>query len=348
MTVKSVLKTMPVVLLLAMSPVFAAQAQKQLLTITLENRQVPLERTWEGTVEAVHKSTLSAETSARVAEINFDVDDYVEKNAILIRFTNTRQQAALDQARAAVQAAEARQKQVSADWARIEGLYEQGVVSKSQYDQLAAEVETSTANLEASKSALKAALEQYEFTVVRAPYAGIVTERHVELGETVNPGQPLMSGLSLDKLRIVSDIPQSEIAAVREMGRAEIVLSNGERVPVDNMVIFPYAEQRSRTFRVRMDISEASTGLQPGMMVKVAMTTGMDKRMLVPESAILRRSELESLYVVGSNGDIALRQVRTGRHFDGELEVLAGVREGEVIALDPVKAAQLMLAERSQ
>jgi len=180
--------------------------------------------------------------------------------------------------------------------------------------------------------------EQVDYTVIRAPYSGILTERHVEVGEAVRPGQPLVSGLSLDRLRINVEVPQSDIAAIRKHGAAAVLLPDGRRVEAERVIVFPYADPATHSFKVRVELPEADTGLQPGMTVKTAFKTGEARHLWVPRSALVTRSEVTAVYVVDARNRVALRQVRLG-HAEGDaVEVLAGLADGDRIAADPVAA----------
>jgi multidrug efflux pump subunit AcrA (membrane-fusion protein) len=88
---------------------------------------------------------------------------------------------------------------------------------------------------------------------------------------------------------------------------------------------------------VRVDLPEGSATLFPGMFVKVGFVVGETRRLLIPAEGIVRRSELSAVYVVGEER-VELRQVRLGRRYDDDIEVLAGLDEGEQVALDPVRA----------
>ena len=306
-------------------------------TQAAEIARAPLERVYDGTVEAVNRATMSAQTAGRIAEVFYDVDDYVEPGDPIVRFTNVEQQSALRQAKAALEEALAREKQAAAEFRRAEGLFESGSSSKREYDQALATRDAAIARVAASRSAVEAAEQQFEYTLVRAPYAGIVTERHVEVGEAVAVGQPLMSGLSLESLRVVVNLPQQVAAKVREHMKAYILTDEG-RVQADNVTIFPFADSASNTFTVRVELPQGQFALYPGMFVKVAFVIGDAERLLVPTDALLRRSEVTGVYVVDADGEVRLRQVRAGNTFDDRTEILAGLGAGERVALDPVRA----------
>ncbi len=109
----------------------------------------------------------------------------------------------------------------------VKGLYDKKNVSDSAMDQATADLASAQAALDAATARLEQAQEQLEYTEIRAPYSGIVTHRHVQVGEMASPGQPVMSGISLDELRVIVDVPQSVIPAVRGGGSARIYLPDG-------------------------------------------------------------------------------------------------------------------------
>jgi RND family efflux transporter MFP subunit len=296
----------------------------------------PRERVFDGTVEAVNRATVSAQTSGRVAEILYDINDYVESGAVIMRFTDAEQQAALRQARAALEEAEARFAEARQDYERIAAMYRNQTVSRAQFEQAQANRDAAAARLEAARSAVATAEEQLAYTEVRAPYAGIVSARHVEVGELVRPGQPLMSGLSLESLRVNVDVPQSMFGPIREIGRA-FVYAGDERIQAEDLTFSPVADPVTNTFRVRVNLSAGSAELFPGMFVKVGFVVGETRRLLVPAPAVVRRSELSAVYVVDGTR-VMLRQVRIGRRYGGDVEVLAGLEAGERVATDPVQA----------
>lgn len=307
-------------------------------TALVELDEAPRERLFDGTVEAVNQATVSAQTAGRIAEVFYDVDDYVEAGNPIVRFTDVEQQSALRQAEAALEEARALARQAEADFRRIAGLHETGVVSKRDFDQALAAREAAGARVASARSALAAAEQRLEYTLVRAPYAGIVTERHVEVGEAVGVGQPLMSGLSLEALRVVVDLPQQAAQRVREYRKAIVLTADG-RVEASGITIFPFAHEASNTFRVRVELPEGQFSLYPGMFVKVAFVVGEARRLLLPTSALVRRNEVTGVYVVAADGDVRMRQVRVGGAFGERSEVLAGLSAGERIAADPVAAA---------
>lgn len=302
---------------------------------------------FDATIEAVKQATVSAQTGGRIEEIFFDVDDYVTKGDVILRFRDREQQARLTTAQAGLQEAQARLQEAEQEFARVEGIYAKKLVAKSALDTAAANLKAARAKMSAAASGLQEAQEQLEHTVVRAPYSGIVVKRYVEPGEAANIGQPLMTGLSLDQLRAVVNLPQQYVEAVRQNNKVRLRLSaEQDRVfTPEHMVVFPFADSASHTFRVRLDLPSGLQGLYPGMFVKIGLVFGSERRLLVPVEAVAYRGEVVAVYVVSDQGGIRMRQVRLGRSVDGRVTVLSGLNAGERVALDPVRAA-IYLKER--
>lgn len=315
-------------------------------TITVAPRTSARERSWDGVVEAVNQATLSAQTRGRVLELPFDVNDYVEAGQVVVRFTDVEQVSAQRRAAAALNAAQADFTEAEAAFRRTEELVAKQLLARAALDQARARRDATRAALESARAGVSEAGEQVDYTVIRAPYSGILTARHVEVGESVQPGQPLVSGLSLQQLRVNVEVPQSDVAALREHGSATVVLPGGGRIEAAQVIVFPYADPGTHSFKVRVELPEAETGLQPGMTVKVAFKTGEARNLWVPTSALVTRSEVTAVYVVGADERVALRQVRLGHRRDGEVEVLAGLAEGERIAANPLDALAHLAAAK--
>ncbi|OOG25594.1 efflux transporter periplasmic adaptor subunit [Thioalkalivibrio denitrificans] len=317
-------------------------------TAPAERRLTVHEQVLDGRVEAVHRATVSAQTSGRIVELMYDVDDFVEEGSVIVRLRDTEQRARLDQASAALREAEARFAEAQTEYERIRGIFERQLVSRAEMDRATAARDSARARLEAARAAVAGAEEQLEHTRIRAPYAGIVTERFVEVGESVSPGQPLMAGISLELLRVTAEVPQRQIAVVRQLGRARVFHDGETPVQGEDLTFFPYADPGTNTFRVRVQLPPGIPDLFPGMFVKVAFAVGERERLLVPESAVVHRGEMVGVYVVDDTGRVSLRQVRIGRpQEDDMIEVLAGLDEGEHVAVDPVHAT-LYLKEQQE
>jgi RND family efflux transporter MFP subunit len=299
-------------------------------------------------IEAVNQATTSAQTSGRVQSIEVDVNDYVKEGDLIIQLRNNQQKSAVDQAQAGLNQAQAMNTDAQSKLERATPLFKQGSISKGEYDSIKANATSAAAQVKAARALLSQSKEQLSYTQIRAPYAGIVRSRLVEVGESVSPGTPLMTGLSLSELRAVAHLPQRFINKINQESHLKVIYKDKD-LDVNNITIFPFADSSSHSFKIRADINAKGAGLFPGMWVKLMLPIGDTQTLRIPETAIVRQGQVSYVYV--KKGDaFALRQIRIGgqTHVNNEnqrsvyIDVLAGLKEADVIALDPqtIMAAQ--------
>lgn len=317
----------------------------ELATTTVKLEQLPLERWFDGSVEAVKQGTISAETKGRVAELFFDIGDAVPKGAVILTLVSNEQREALNQAKARLIETQATVEAESTEFKRINALYTRKIVSKSDWDRANVRFNIAQAQVTSAKAGLKTAIEQLSYTEIRAPYSGVISARHVELGEAVQPGLALISGFDPKLMRVVVTLPQSIADKVRIIKEAQILTEGGITFLPTKIILYPIADPTTSTVKVRLELPETKTVLYPGELVKVGFTVGDIKRLLVPVQSVIFRSEVSGIYVVKNNIP-SLRQVRIGKYFKNKVEILAGLEEGEKIAVDPV-AAEIVLHSQS-
>lgn len=317
----------------------AAAATANLAIQIVQSARVPRETSFDGAVEAINQSTVSAQTSGRVVDLPYDVGDYVEQGAVIVRFTGTEQRARSQAQEAGLAEAKARLAEAQLAYDRTKDVYARKLVAKAQLDKAAAELDSAKARHEGAQATLAEARENLGYTVIRAPYAGIVVARHVQMGETVTPGRPLMSGVSLEHLRAVVEIPQQHIGPLRKHRKARVILPGGGSVEAAELRIPPNADPATHTFRVLVTLPPGKHEVFPGTLVKVAFVSGEEERLLVPGNALVRRGEVNGVYVLDAQSRIGLRYLRTGTPVaDGNVPVLAGLMSGERVVLDPIAA----------
>lgn len=305
-------------------------------------------RSWDGVVQAVQQATLTAQTTGRVARVDVDVNDRVAAGEVLLRLSAVEQQAGANTARAQLRATEAAANEAEASYRRYVALAPGQYVSRAQIDQTRAARDSAVAARDAARAQLAQAGQQADYTVVRAPFAGVVSARRVEPGESVTPGQALMSVYAPGALRIEVQVPQSEAEAIRGANRARVVLGEGSSVDAAAVTVFPSADPATHSVAVRIILPDLPRAPRPGATAKVVFpigSVGETPVLRIPSRALVQRGEVSGVYVLEANR-IALRQVRVGRHGADGVEIIAGLKPGEKIATDPVAAIRALAAQR--
>ena len=327
-----------------------AQAALPFATAVVEYREVDQTYATEALVEAVKQSTVAAQISGRVVEVNFDVGYTVKKGQMLVRIDESEARQAVAGSEAVVAQARANLQNVRLNYERTKQLLAQKFVSQAAVDKAQADYKAAEAQLAAALASAGQAATTKGFTAVMAPYGGVVAARHVELGEMASPGKALMTGFDPRDLRVVASVPQYKLADVRRAARAQVEFTSLNKwVAAKAVIILPAADARTHTTRVRLDLPEDLNDVYPGMFARAHFSVGLARKLLVPTQAIVRRSEVTAVYVVDAKGGVTFRQIRLGEPAaDGMVEVLAGLSAGETVALEPVKAGMYLKGVNSK
>lgn len=293
----------------------------------------------EALVEAVRQSTLDAQVSGRVTAVNFDVGDYVKAGTVIVRLSAQELKSAVAGSQAQVAQADATLAHARADYQRQQQLFQQKFISQAALDRATSEFQAAEAAARAARASVGQTSAMSGYTVITAPYSGVVATRHVEVGETVAPGTPLMTGFDPKDMRVIANIPQYKLAEVKAAPRVAVEIpSLNKWIDATGVTVLPSADTATHTVKVRIDLPTNLEGVIPGMFARAHFSTGSARKLAIPAGAVVRRSEITAVYVVKQD-QVSLRQIRLGTpNAQGQVEVLAGLNPGDVIALDPVKA----------
>jgi multidrug efflux pump subunit AcrA (membrane-fusion protein) len=171
-----------------------------------------------------------------------------------------------------------------------------------------------------------------------APFAGVVVKKFVEVGDTVQPGQPLLNYADVEYLQVEVDVPARMRPGLREgmMVKAELDLNN-QRVPVRVAQIYPMADPQRHTVKVKFDLPQGVS--EPGMYAKVLVpdfNAPARANPVIPTSAIRYNGSLPGVYVIDDRGIPELRLIRIGEEMSGGfVTVLSGLMSGERVLTNP-------------
>ncbi|OYU44062.1 MAG: efflux transporter periplasmic adaptor subunit [Burkholderiales bacterium PBB4] len=301
----------------------------------------------DGVVQAVQQSTVSAQASGRIASFLVKTGDKVKAGQLLATIDDREASVGQQRSQAQVDQADADWRNAKAHFDRTKDLQAKGFVSRAALDTASAQLESAQAQRDQASATSRQSKLAQSFTRVTAPFEGWVLQTDAQAGDLAVPGKPLLVVYAPLPLRVAVQVPASRAAWVAEAANVQVrageTLAEAWISPTSTRVI-PSADPVSQTTEWRLELPAAqSAGLVPGLQVRVKFSAGSAAsrgRLAVPEHAIVRRGELTAVYV--KSADLfTLRAVRLGQKLGGDsTEVLAGLKAGDVVALDTVRAAQ--------
>ena len=309
---------------------------------------------FDGVVEAVRQTVLAAQVAGAVVALDVKVGDAVKAGQVLARIDAR----AADQNAAAsdaqVQVARASLDIATKDFERQKQLFQKSYISQAALERAESQFRSTQAQVAAQLAQAGATRTQSGFFVVKAPYAGIVADVPVALGDMAMPGRPLLTLYDPAAMRVTVAVPQSAAAGLAADALIKVQFpglpglpASREWITPSRVTVLPTVDPGTHTVELRLDLSPQARGatptLTPGLFARAWLpTTGEGSvRLDVPARAVVRRAEMTGLYVVGPDGRPVLRQVRLGPALGDSIEILSGVSAGERVALDPQAAARV-------
>jgi multidrug efflux system membrane fusion protein len=302
---------------------------------------------YEGVVEALRQTIVAAQVPGAVVALQVRAGDKVHAGQVLLRIDARSAEQAAVAAAAQARAAQAAMEEATRHFERQRQLFAQGYISQAALDRAQARSNTAQAEASAQIASAGAARAQSDLYVVKAPYGGVVASVAVVLGDMAMPGRPLLTLYDPKALRVTAAIPQTAVAGLAGQiaPQAEVPAAAGGLVKPVRVQLLPTVDAASHTLELRLDLP-ASTNATPGMFARAWLSAAgssgaADTRLFVPSDALVRRSELTAVYVIGKEGKPMLRHVRAGRSQGNQVEILSGVAVGDRVALDPQAAARI-------
>jgi len=286
-------------------------------------------------VARLHTS-LSAEVAGRVTRVALEEGDAVEVGTPIVEIDPERRELELDTARAQAAQAAATLENERRELKRVRTLHGSAVASQSQLDAAETAVALARAGAEAAHARQGVAERALRDASVAAPFAGLLARRYVNVGEFVQPGTRLFDLVSLDPLDVVFRV--SEVDSGRVLKGQKVAVSVAPypdrefEAVVD--VVSPTIDPDTRTLRVRATLANPDGALRPGLFARADLGVATRRGVvIVPEEAVLERSDGSVVFALGSEGRVERRRVRTGDFRPEGIEILEGVTPGETIVV---------------
>ena len=303
-----------------------------------------------GTVRAAQTSDASSQMMGNIVEIRAHEGDHVQRGQVLAVIDDSQPRAAVDRSTAADLAAQ--QQLVGADsdltlaestLKRYQTLFEKKSVSPQEFDEVKARQQAALARRDMAKAgqaqaqaALSQARTSLDYTRIRAPFDGVVTEKKADSGTLASPGMPIFTVEDVRHYRLEATVNENDLQYVRTGEQVSVVIDALDNAGLKGKVvqIIPAADAASRTFLVKIDLS-TDTHLRSGLFGRAQFSRGERQALLIPRSAVVERGQLQGIYVLDQNKVASLRYITLGKPSGAEVEVLAGLQDGEQLVAKP-------------
>ena len=324
-----------------------ASAAPALATAPVQALQLPTLRAFDGVVQAQRMAALAAPVSGAVVELPVQAGQRVRAGQLLVRVDARTAELDASAGQAQARAAQALLDVARKDFERQKLLFDKHYISQAALDRAAAQFDAAQAQANAQSAQAAAARTQSRLHVLRAPFAGVVADVPVALGDLALPGKPLVTLYQPGALRVAVALPQSLLGASDaglKLEFADLPAAQRWHTPMPAQLQWlPTVDAVTHTVTLRIALPQGLEGPRPGLFARVWLSEAASEhspRLFVPAAAVVRRAEVAGVYVVDAQGRAQLRQVRLGRAQGDRVEVLAGVSAGERVALDPQAAAR--------
>ena len=272
-------------------------------------------------IEAHEEAEVVAKVGGEVRQIFVEEGDVVKAGQVLARLDG-------DRLRLDVAQTEANLRKLERDYNRQLELSQKGLVAKGT-------AENAKFDLDALKASYESARLELSYTQIRAPISGVVSARHIKVGNTIGPNDPTFRVTNLDPLVAYVHVPEKEFRKISAKQTADVVVDalGGERFVGTIARISPTVDPKTGTFRAEVEVPDPSRRLKPGMFARVNIAyERRDDALQLPRNAILDADGEPSVFVI-VNGRAEQRSISTGLVSDGWIEVAKGLKGDERVVV---------------
>lgn len=303
-----------------------------------------------GTVRAAQTTQVSSQMMGNIVEIRTHEGGRVQSGQVLAVLDDSQPRAAVERAAAGVTAAEEEVSAADSDLGlagatlkRYQQLYDKKSVSPQEFDEIKARYQSAEARrdmVRAGQSQANAALTQARtslgYTHIRAPFAGVVTQKMADEGTLASSGMPIFTIEDTRSYRLEVTVDENDIRVVHAGQTAPVSIDALGNVQLIGKVvqIVPAADPSSRSFLVKIGLP-ADARLRSGLFGRAEFSRGQRKSLLIPRASVVERGQLQGVYVMGANQIAELRYITLGNPTGQQVEVLSGLQDGDKLVAAP-------------
>jgi len=309
------------------SPIMAQNSViTQANTMTLKPVEIDAHYVTSGTVTSDHRVSISSRISGYIVKLSVREGDHVKKGQVLVRVDPIHAKQALVQA-------EADLADAKADKQRYESLYRDHAASKQQLDRV-------RLRYKLTRSQVAQARNQLGFAEVLSPVHGMVVEKRLSKGDLAQPGAAILTLEDPASLLVKTYVSEQYVSAIHAGDKVLVdIPSMSRRLPGTVRQVVEAADAISHQFLIKIALQSDSQA-HPGMYAQAGFVIGVRKTLMIPAAAVVKRAGLHGVYIVDDKSIAHYRQIRLGKKRGLEVELLAGLHAGDVIAWGGTPALQ--------
>ena len=278
-------------------------------------KDVPQSDVYTANVEAYAKNNIAPQSPSRIQKIYVEVGDFVRAGQIVAKMDEV----SLNQSKLSM-------ANDSLEYSRIKKLYEQGGVSKSDFDAMELKYNV-------TRSQYQNLLEN---TILRSPVSGVITARNYDQGDMYG-GSPIYVVEQITPVKLYVGISEMDYTRVK---KNDVVTLTADALPGKTFTgrivrIYPTIDAATHTFTAEVNVANSDRLLRPGMYARVTVNFGSNHSIVVPDDCVVKQqgSGVRSVFVLQADNTVKEIVVTLGRHFGTEYEILSGVAEGDKVVV---------------
>lgn len=304
-------------------------------TAVAVHMQVRAEIVLAGTAAPTVETVVAAEHEGLVRQVLVDEGERVVPGQVLCLQDTSQLRLRIDAAGASLAEAKVLLARAEREWVRQKRLYAIQSVSERAYENARFEVQALRKKVERLGVERRVLEDQVRKKTIRAPVGGYVTSRHVEIGQWLGEGKPVVTLAVLDPVRLVVPVPERHIAGIRRGDSAQVRFDALPGRTFQGLIqaVIPQAEAGARTFPVRIEIANADAAIKAGMLGRARIPLGEPyQALLVPKDALVLSGEQTAVFVINDR-HARLVRVRAGRAHGSLIEIVGDLTPGAAVVV---------------
>lgn len=287
-----------------------------------------------GSVDSRRISTVASEVEGVVEALEARDGDRVQKGQVLVRLRRTNLRLRMQAVQGQLKEAEARQSLARTSLERSQGLFDEKIISQQQLDDAISEFEAWQGRVEQLQAEVARLEDDLSRTTVRAPFSGIIVQELVAEGEWLGSGDDVVELLDIGDLEVTVEAPEGSFSGLQAGGSARVVIASLDNLEVEGHVrtVVPRADDRARTFPVKISIANANGRIAVGMLARVFLPVGVpEDAVIVPKDAIVEQGNQTVVFRISADSTVERLNVQVGSAAGAWVAVDGDVKPGDRI-----------------